>query len=115
MRWRQTYNEALGKYEFIPMDEAAAVRDGHYVRGDIEAFVSPIDGSVIQSRKAMDDHCRKHGVIPAQEFSPEYIEKKQRERDRPLTTAEKFARKQEIWEIWNKVEAGHRPTIEEQH
>ena len=110
MRWRQSLNEETGKYEFIPVDEAAARHDGHFVRGDIEAFQSPIDGSIIRSRKALEDHCRKHGVVQSQEFTPEFYEKKARERNKPLTTAEKFARKQEIWEVWNRVEAGQRPT-----
>ena len=44
------------------------------------SFVSPIDGSVISDRKQYRDHCKKHGVVPASEFSPEFLERKAKER-----------------------------------
>ena len=37
---------------------------GPTVMGDLEAFVSPIDGSVISGRAAMREHCLRHNVVP---------------------------------------------------
>jgi len=80
-RWRQC--KETGK--FIPIDGAAARHDGVAVHGDMASFVSPIDGSVISDRKQYRDHCKKHGVVPAQEFSPEFYAKKAEERARLYT------------------------------
>ena len=37
---------------------------GHYVCGDIPAFVSPLDGSLVEGRKAYENHLKKHDVRP---------------------------------------------------
>lgn len=80
-RWRQVWNEAEGKSEFIPLDEAAAkMSSGVAIHGPMEPFVSPLDGTVISDRKQYRDHMKKHGVVPAAEFSPEFYEKKAQER-----------------------------------
>ena len=34
------------------------------ILGDLPAFVSPIDGSVVEGRKAFREHCLKHDVVP---------------------------------------------------
>jgi hypothetical protein len=110
-RWRQVINEETGKSEFVPMDEAAAASDksrGILVRGNFDAFKSPIDGSVISTQRQYDDHMRKHGVVPAAEFTPEFYQRKAEERARLYkgehTSQQKMARKREIYEIWNHKE-----------
>mgnify|MGYP006914530048 CR=1 FL=1 len=35
---------------------------------DAPAFVSPIDGSVVNGRAALRDHCARHGVVPTAEL-----------------------------------------------
>lgn len=40
----------------------------HAVMGDLESFVSPIDGSVVSGRVALREHCKKHGVVPTAEL-----------------------------------------------
>lgn len=35
---------------------------------DIEPFVSPIDGSIIKSRRGYRDHCKRHNVVPTAEL-----------------------------------------------
>lgn len=35
---------------------------------DIEPFVSPIDGTVINSRSQMREHCKVHDVVPTSEL-----------------------------------------------
>ena len=39
------------------------------VIGDNHRFVSPIDGSVVDGRAAMREHCARHNVIPNQELA----------------------------------------------
>jgi ribosomal protein L35AE/L33A len=36
--------------------------------GDNIRFVSPIDGTVIEGRAAMREHCRRHDVVPNQDL-----------------------------------------------
>ena len=108
-RWRQHFNEETGKSEFIPVDDAARRADGVAIHGPIEPFRSPIDGTVISGRKQYREHCEKHGVVPAAEFSNEYYERKAKERERfftgEQTREDSFRRKQEINEIINHIEA----------
>lgn len=43
---------------------------GHFVRADtLDAFRSPIDGTLIDSRSKLEDHCARHGVVPTQELA----------------------------------------------
>ncbi len=102
-RWKQ----CAKTHKLIPIDEAAARHDGVLIK-DFEPFKSPLDGEVITTRKQYEDHMRKHNVVPAQEFTQEWYDKKARERARfyqgEHTTAESFARKQQIHEIIAKAE-----------
>jgi hypothetical protein len=97
-RWRQCKESGT----LIPVDRAArAMEHSAAIQGDIESFVSPIDGTVITDRKQYREHMEKHNVVPASEFSPEFFERKAAERAKLYngehTPAEKFARKQEIY------------------
>ncbi len=107
-RWRQKYDPKTQTSEFVPIDEAAARQDGHFIQGDIDAFVSPIDGSVIRDRKQYREHCKKHGVVPASEFSPEFYERKAKERERALncerTPEERFQIRQQMYEQMIRAE-----------
>lgn len=52
-----------------PLPELAG--SGHRsatVMGDLESFVSPIDGSVVSGRAGLREHCKKHGVVPTAEL-----------------------------------------------
>ena len=107
-RWRQC--SKTGK--LIPIDESARKRDGHAIHGDIEPFVSPIDGTVISDRKQYNEHCKRHNVVPSAEFTPEFYAEKAKERARVYTgehtRADSFKRKQEIHEIINRMERNGR-------
>jgi hypothetical protein len=111
MRWRQSLNEETGKYEFIPVDTAAIRHSsGIALHGDIETFVSPVDGSVISDRKQLREHNKRNNVVNAGEFSDAFYEKKAKERERHYTgektRAETYARRCEMHEIINKLEQG---------
>ena len=102
MRWVQRLNEETGKHEFIPRDEAAVKRDStSAIHGDIVSFVSPVDGSVISDRKQLREHNKRNNVVNSSEFDQGFLDRKRKERDRLYTgehtTAEKFERKQEIY------------------
>lgn len=85
-RWVQRWNEELGKSEFIPRDEAAARRDSSAaIHGPIEAFVSPVDGSVISDRKQLREHNKRNGVVNFDEFGTDHWDNKRKERDRLYT------------------------------
>jgi hypothetical protein len=107
-RWRQCRH--TGK--FIPVDEsarrAAAASSGVAVHGDIEPFVSPVDGSVISDRKQLREHNKRNNVVNADEFSPEYYEQKAKERakfyNRERTKKEIRDDRMKIYETINQLE-----------
>lgn len=110
-RWRQVWDEEKQKHVLMPIDEAAAKRDGvHdvFVRGDFDAFVSPVDGAVIRNHRQLEEHNRRNNVVSSSEFSQDYYDRKAKERERVFkgehTTAENFARKQQLNEIINQLE-----------
>lgn len=87
----------------IPADEYERPKEpGHFVRGDIQSFVSPVDGSVITDRKQLREHNKRNGVVSADEFSQDFFDRKQKERDRTFTgertRQETFERKREIYQ-----------------
>ena len=96
--------------ELIPRSEYVRPKEAqHSIFGDIESFVSPIDGTVITGRKGYDEHCRKHNVVNAANFTPEYYAQKAKERaavhEGKSSKEEAFRRKQVINEIINHHEA----------
>ena len=106
-RWKQTFDEELGKHVMVPIGVSEAPKAGA-VRGDIPDFVSPIDGTIVRGNKGMRDHCKKHNVVPSAEFSNEWYAKKEKERESVFSGKHSpeatFARKREINEIINHLE-----------
>jgi hypothetical protein len=67
-------------YNLIPREEYNAFkygdkREAAFVRGDIQEFVSPIDGTIISSQKGYRDHCKKHRVVSFNEFDAGHFER----------------------------------------
>jgi hypothetical protein len=109
MRWRQSLNEETGKYEFIAVDDAARRHSGgSAIHGDIQSFVSPVDGSVISDRAQLREHNKRNGVVNYHEFDGAEQDKRRKERERfytgEKTSEEKRARGMEINEIINHLE-----------
>ena len=53
----------------------------HSIHGEIEPFVSHVDGTVIDSRKKLREHNERHGVVSAAEMGNEGEQaKKEREK-----------------------------------
>lgn len=110
-RWRQVWDEEQEKYVMVPRDESAAARDvqnGIIIRGNFDAFKSPIDGSIIKGQRDYEDHCKKHNVVPAQEFSQEFYDRKAKERESTFMGKHdkeaQWQRKAQINEIINNLE-----------
>ncbi len=107
-RWRQVINPETGKSEFVPIGKHKGSVANHAVHGDIQPFVSPLDGSVISDRKQYREHCERHNVVPAAEFSQDFYERKAAERARlytgERTKAEVRRDRQKINEIINQLE-----------
>jgi len=103
-RYRQVINED-GSSTLV---EIGASRPTHHtaaIQGDIEPFVSPVDGTVISDRGQLREHNKRNNVVNTAEFNPEFLERKRKERERlhsgEHTPQEKLARKREINEIIN--------------
>jgi len=92
----------------IPIDEAAAKRDGHFIQIDFEPFISPIDKTIVSGRKQYAEHCKKHGVVNAAEFDSNFYAQKARERadhyEGRSSRAETQARRENINEVINFLE-----------
>ena len=113
MRWRQVYDKETDTSTFVPIDDSARQSDmSAVVRGDIQPFLSPIDGSIISGTKQMRDHYKHHDVVPTAEFSPEFLEKKRKEREKlykcERTTKEIWQARAEINETINRLERERR-------
>ena len=110
MRWRQCRHTG----QFIPIDDAARKQDeshGIIVRGNFDAFVSPVDGTVIDSHRALEQHNKRNNVVNAAEFSPEFLADKRKERERFFegkhSREEALNRKREIYETITQAERNH--------
>jgi len=108
MRWIQKVNDD-GTSRFEPRDEAARQNSmGLAIHGDIEAFVSPVDGSIITDRKALREHNKRNNVVSSSEFDQGFLDRKRKERERLYTgqhtKGEKLVRKQEIYENIMRLE-----------
>ena len=88
-------------------------------RRTIEAFVSPVDGSVITNKKELAAHNQRNDVIDAREWGNNSFcnldAKKEREA-RILGTSliEKRARAADFAEAVQKCEQGYKPVIKQQ-
>lgn len=66
------------KHKRMPENHSAMVN------GKFETFQSPIDQSEITGPASLREHNRRHGVTDSRDYSPEFMEKKQKERLSPL-------------------------------
>lgn len=105
-KWRQ--DSKTGK--MVAIDDAARAASGlsPHIHGDIESFVSIVDGTVISDRAQLREHNKRNNVVCSGEFSQEFYDGKRKERDRlytgEKTSAESLVRKQEIYETWIRAE-----------
>jgi hypothetical protein len=95
--------------KLVPADEYYRPKEAsHAVFGDIESFVSPVDGAVITDRKQLREHNERNGVVSYSEYSPEFIEKQKKKRedffDGKTSREDTLNRKQKIYELMTQAE-----------
>lgn len=81
MAGKRSYIQIDGK--LIPKEEYYGTNlrgEAAYILPDIEPFVSSVDGKPVMGRRQLREHNKMHDVVQYAEFSPEYIEKKVKER-----------------------------------
>lgn len=61
-RFRQVFNKDTGKYQLVEIGAAPTSR-GHAIHGDIDAFKSIVDGSVISDRGQLREHNLRNNVV----------------------------------------------------
>lgn len=78
---RKSWIQIDGK--LIPKDQyRGESSSGLQIIGDIEPFVSPITREVIRGRGHLRRHMKEHGVTHADDYSPEFLQRKRQERMR---------------------------------
>jgi hypothetical protein len=77
------------------------------IQGDIEPFISPIDGTTITSRSVLREHNRKHGVTNMRDYGENWFKRKAEERRAELRF-ETAAAKQERIAALNEAIEKHR-------
>lgn len=55
------------------------------IMGDLESFVSPIDGSLIDDRGKLRRHNQRYGVTDKRDYSDAYVQKRAETRHNDLT------------------------------
>ncbi len=78
MRKRYIQDPETGK--LVPASEYRRRGKSHQVMEDIEPFVSPVDGSIISSRKDLREHNRRNNVVQYEEDTGA-IKARQREQE----------------------------------
>jgi hypothetical protein len=77
--WCDDHDTFEQKGEDCPGKKASESR--LMVFGDIEAFVSPVDGKVVTGRAALRDHNKRHGVTNVADFKNEWATAYQKRAD----------------------------------
>jgi hypothetical protein len=98
-RRRFRYDREQGCMVEVPINDA--IDDHTMVHGDIPAFVSPLDGSTVEGRRAYEEHMKKHNVVP---FEAGDEKKKPPGR----SDADRKAMREMIWEYTDRVSRGHK-------
>jgi len=62
VRRRFVYDPATKK--MVEVEPHVRSDDSPMVHGDIPAFLSPLDGTIVEGRRAYYEHMRKHNVVP---------------------------------------------------
>lgn len=79
--------------KLVPKEEWHGQRDGGAaILGDIEPFVSPVDGRTISSRSHLRDHNRRHGVTDSRDYSQKFMLDRSEKRIAEMTGQTKAAK-----------------------
>jgi hypothetical protein len=79
---RRTWVQDPKTGKLVPKEEyVRESRTSAYIQGDIDAFISPIDGSTIDDRGKLRRHMAEHGVTNSQDYSPAFLLDRSKKRD----------------------------------
>lgn len=104
-RWRQTKD---GFVE-IPVAQTGHSSAPAYIP-DIEPFKSPIDGSIINTRRQLEAHNRRHGVSNDLDSLREQTQKVLERQRKPVT--DRKERISSLVTAFDKVQQGYKPNVE---
>jgi hypothetical protein len=93
---RRTFRYDPVSKSFVEVTRGA-VSEAPAIRDDIAPFVSPIDGSVINSQSALREHMGKHGVVHTHEVAGHKVE------DRYQKTRERVQMREMMWEYTDRA------------
>lgn len=83
-RYRQVYDPETKTSTFVEIQQEKRT-SRHFVHGDIQPFRSPIDGKEISDRRQLREHNERHGVTNSQDYSKEFLAKRNKERSDRMT------------------------------
>ena len=69
-KYRQVFNAETGKYQLVEVGTAPK-SSGHAIHGDIDAFTSIVDGTVISDRRQLREHNLRNNVVNTDELRGE--------------------------------------------
>lgn len=98
---RRTYRQDAETREFYEVVKQKTHGIAPSVRGDIDPYISPVDGSVISSRSGERAHNKRHGVSNDQDSLREQTEKAGRTRE--VSPQERHERKLAIKDSMERV------------
>jgi hypothetical protein len=113
VRRRFVQDRETGKLREVTAPTCRPRPAGPAVRGDIEAFKSPIDGSEITGRRALREHQERHDVRLHGEYGEnngqEYFARRAREREAERTGSTPTQRRERIEALRRAIDT-HRST-----
>jgi hypothetical protein len=96
---RFRYDRALDKMVEVPLE--AATDDLTMVHGDIPAFRSPLDNTIVEGRRQYEEHMQKHNVVPFEAGD-------EKKRPQGRTNEDRKVMREMIWEYADRVSRGHK-------
>lgn len=80
--------------KLVPADEYYRRQESHHIQGDLDPFVSHVDGSVIASRRDLREHNARNNVVEGGEVLQDHERTKKSREDlyagRPYDTARRM-------------------------
>lgn len=93
------------------MDKKIFTAPKGYVLGRFDAFVSPVDGTTITGRRALEEHNKRNNVVSmADGYSDEQIKAGPPERKQKAVSKKEL--QMDIAEAYSMVKDGYKPTKE---
>lgn len=105
---RRRFIQTADGFVEVPVHASSRASVAPSIRTDVDPFRSPIDGSIIRTRKQLDEHNRRHGVSNDLDSLREKTQQQLQRQANPALRTKK-ERLNSIVEAVNKVEQGYRP------